>query len=212
MKILVIAPHADDEIIGCGGYLAKLMSEGKNVDVAYLTTPSRIRRSETDAVQKFMGFARTFFLNQGPGRSLQNSSELTRDMLKVMRASSPNVLLFPHGCEIDKDHKFAYDLARECSYLCESDFQLTPSQKPVSIDILLGYEVWTPIADPQLGIDISQFMEKKRTAMRMYSSQLHQKNFIRMFEGLNQYRGITSGQGDYVEAFMIYKLKEGVLK
>lgn len=212
MKALVLAPHADDEIIGCGGYLAKMISGGIQVEVAYLTTPNDIRNDEIQKVKEFMGFSDLHLLNQGNGRYLRHNEELVGSMLSIIRRSAPRTMLFPHSNEQDKDHKFFYDLAIECSYLCASDFMLAPGETPVTIDNLLGYEVWTPIESPSLHIDISKFMSAKEQAMQLYSSQMVYKDFVAMFKGLNQYRGIVSGLGDFAEAFQIYKARDPVLE
>ncbi len=209
LKYLIFAPHPDDEIIGCGGYLAKLIAKGNDVNIAYLTTPEKERVKEIEQVKKFMGFNNLHFLNQGKGRSLNKSENLLKILLNLIRESSPSVIILPHANEQDTDHSFLNQAAMECySYLSGSNFLLDPEQKPVSIDTILGYEIWTPIISPALFINITDFMGKKKQAMELYTSQNAYKNFISMFEGLNQYRGVVSGIGKFVEAFEVYKIPE----
>lgn len=207
MNTLVFAPHPDDEIIGCGGYLAKLTSGGNSVDVAYLTTPDKARMQELKAVQSSMGFREVYFLEQGPGRFLTKNKDLFRKVLSAIRKTRPDIALIPHEDEQDKDHAFLNDVVRECAYLCEGDFLLQDDEESTSIATLLGYEVWTPIQNPALHVNITDFMEKKKQAIGLYASQSY-KNFAEMFEGLNRYRGEVSGVGRFAEAFDVYKVPE----
>ncbi|MBU4283557.1 MAG: PIG-L family deacetylase [Nanoarchaeota archaeon] len=207
MRILVFAPHPDDEIIGCGGYLAKLISKGNCVDVAYLITPEERRLHELMTVKEFMGFDQVYLLNQGKGRFINKNKDLFGKILRSIRTSNPSLIMIPHKHEQDKDHSFLNEIVTECAYLCESDFLLEKNQKPTSIDIIIGYETWTPIQSPALYVDITDFMSKKRGAMMLYESQKY-KDFVSMFDGLNQYRGALSGRGKFVEAFDIYKIPD----
>ena len=119
----------------------------------------------------------------------------------------PNTVLYPHENEQDQDHKFMQDIVSECTFLCNSGFMLKQGQKKVSIDNLLGYEVWTPIQKPSLYVDITDHIIDKTKAMEKYKSQKTIRDFTDMFKGLNRYRGVTSGVGDFAEAFEVYKIK-----
>lgn len=207
MKTLVFAPHLDDEIIGCGGYAAKLISNGSTVDVAYLTTPDKLRTQEVQAVRNLMGFSKLYFFDQGPGRFLSKNEDLFKKVLSAIRTARPDLALIPHENEQDKDHALLNDVVRECSYLCEGDFLLQEGEDSTSIATILGYEVWTPIQNPALHIDITDLIEKKKQAMKLYASQDY-KDFAEMFEGLNRYRGEVSGVGRFAEAFDVYKIPE----
>ena len=207
MNTLVFAPHPDDEIIGCGGYLAKIISNSTDVDVAYLTTPDHTRMQELQAVGNLMGFRKQYFIDQGQGRFLTKNEDLFRRILASIRKTKPNVALVPHEREQDKDHAFLNDVVRECAYLCEGDFLLQEGEEPTVIPTVLGYEVWTPIQNPALHVNIIDFMDKKKQAMRLYASQNY-KDISSMFEGLNRYRGEVSGVGRFAEAFDVYKIPE----
>lgn len=207
MNALVFAPHPDDEVIGCGGYAAKLISDGSSVDVAYLTTPGKVRMQELQAVQTSMGFRQLYFLDQGPGRFLTKNEDLFRKVLSAIRKTKTDIALIPHENEQDKDHSFLNDVVRECAYLCEGDFLLQDGEEPTDIATILGYEVWTPIQNPALHVDVTDFIDKKKQAMGLYASQDY-KDFAEMFEGLNRYRGVVSGVGRFAEAFEVYKVQE----
>lgn len=207
MKTLVFAPHPDDEIIGCGGYLAKLIAANNQVDVVYLTVPSEVRKVEIEEVKKFVGFSTVYLLDESE-RLIMSNESLLKKILHSIRESKPDQLVLPHRNESDRDHRQLAEIVSDCIYLASSDFLLAEPDEPHKVCSALGYEVWTPISSPQLHVDITDFMEIKRQAMQLYGSQLRQKDFIAMFQGLNKFRAITTGGNGYTEAFEIYLVGE----
>ena len=169
MKTLLFAPHPDDEIISCGGYLAKSIRRKNLVDIVYLTSSSPIRELEINKIKQFMGFNNVYLFNQ-EDRMLKTDNKLLKKLLKTIRDSKPDQIIIPHKNESDRDHKILSEILLDCVYLADSNFLLEKSDKPFRIKSILGYEVWTPISLPQLYIDITEFMQIKREAMKLYSS------------------------------------------
>jgi LmbE family N-acetylglucosaminyl deacetylase len=211
MKILVFAPHYDDEIVGPGGYIFKQIKDGNSVDVAFMTEIEDHRKTEVKPVLDYVGFEKVYRFDHAKPRLVTKTEDLVKKTLRAIRDSAPTQILVPHSGESDPEHSFLHQLVMECSFVCEQDYLLDNNQKPCSIETILGYEVWTPIARPSLFVDITNTIKKKDKAMKLYHTQDF-KNFIQMYKGLNQYRGIQSGKGKFVEAFEIYKAPERLFK
>jgi len=210
MKTLVFAPHPDDEIIGCGGYLAKLTQRGDLVDVVYITAPYQKRKIETNKVKKLMGFNKIYFFDEKERTILPNRL-LLKKILHIIRNVKPNQMIIPHINETDRDHKILSGILQESVCLSNSDFLLEKQDSPWKVDFVIGYEVWTPISSPQLFVNITNVIKTKEEAMKIYKSQLNQKDFISMFKGLNKFRSISAGCNGFSEAFEVYKLDETLL-
>jgi len=72
---------------------------------------------------------------------------------------------------------------------------------------MLTYEVWTPLSQYNLAVDISDFMQIKLAALREHKSQLAAIAYDEAVQGLNRYRGVTSGAGQYCECFQLIKAR-----
>jgi len=211
MKILVFAPHYDDEIVGPGGYLFKQIKKGNNIDVAFMSQIEDYRIEEVQPVLDFVGYEKVYHFNHQKPRLNYKTEDLIRKTLSAIRESTPSQILIPHSGEGDPEHSLLNNVVMECSFVCEQNYLLEKNQKPHSIESILGYEVWTPISKPSLFVDISDTISKKDEAMKLYYTQDFKK-FVQMYRGLNQYRGVQSGKGKFVEAFDVYKLPERLLE
>ena len=115
-RVLVLAPHPDDEIFGCGGVLALYRRQGAHVQVHVLTDGAgyapdreraeiaRIRMAETDAALSRLdiGPASTSGLRD---RTLAGLARLPLHVAEVIARHRPEVVLFPADGEIHPDHR-----------------------------------------------------------------------------------------------------------
>jgi N-acetylglucosamine malate deacetylase 1 len=74
---------------------------------------------------------------------------------------------------------------------------------------LLGYEVWTPLSEPDSVEDISKLMSRKLRALRAHASQLKEFDYVRAVRGLNEYRGVMMGRCRFAEVFQTLSEKPG---
>lgn len=181
-KICILAPHADDETIGCGGLLALY---GPQCDVILLTDGAkggdrskpdevrRVREAEFEEVMQFFDVRFYQFMRAEDG----NLIEAYR-LFQKLDLSGYDYVFMPHGLDSHKDHvvvsAFFRRLRRESSAV-----------KAVPV----YYEVWGAMAMPTHYLDISAAAEKKREAMGFYRSQGNIDYAGRVL-GLNHYRGI----------------------
>lgn len=192
MNVLVLAPHPDDEAIGCGGALCLHADKGDPITVVFLTSGElglkdlpreeawKIREAEARAAAKILGVQDLIFL-RCPDSELQGELPLA----SVVESAAPELIYLPHAQEWHADHKAAAQLA---------------DAMPKSAELLF-YEIWTPIQQPQHLVDITAVWDRKMAAVQAHASQLRQWPYERAVHGLNEYRAAMSGRDGYAEAY-----------
>ena len=211
MNILVIAPHPDDETIGCGGTLCRHAAAGDRVAVVFLTSgelglkhlPARrarkIREAEAHAAARLLGVTRLEFFRLPDwtvGEHIRKAARLLRPILKAER---PGMIYLPHPHDWHPDHQAALLLLRAA---------LRGIRLPALE--LRAYEVWTPLGEFDHVEDISRVMFRKRRALRAHRSQLREFNYERAVCGLNQFRGALAAKCPYAEVFQTINLRRNV--
>jgi LmbE family N-acetylglucosaminyl deacetylase len=209
MNVLVVAPHPDDEAIGCGGAICLHVARGNRVSVAFLTSGElglkhlardeawRVREEEARRAGRILGVAEMRFL-RCPDWGLNESKADTAGMLQpVLDEEKPELIFFPHPQESHPDHQSAAELLGMTLPHCK--------KLPRA---LYAYEVWSPLSVYDHTEDISTVMSRKLRAVRCYRSQLPVFHYDRAVKGLNQYRGCLAGRCRYAEVFRRYELDD----
>jgi LmbE family N-acetylglucosaminyl deacetylase len=201
-RVLVIAPHPDDESLGCGGAVCLHAQRGEPVHVVFLTSGERgiegvgarearlIREAEAAEALGVLGVATRDFLrlpDLGVGEALAEGAGPLREVLERQR---PDLVYLPHPQEAHPDHQAALPLVRAALALAGG-----------RLPELRGYEVWTPMATHCWPEDVSGVMARKLKAVRCYRSQLKVFAYDRAVRGLNEYRGCLAGRCRYAEVF-----------
>src|SRR6266498_743171 len=202
MNVLVIAPHPDDETIGCGGAVRRHARQGDRVSAVFLTSGElglkelprekawAVREEEAKVAANILGIRQLHFLRLPDwfvGDSLKGGVRLLRPLLV---AEEPQLIYVPHEAEWHPDHQAALPLLRLA-------FSADQSQVPE----LRAYEVWTPLAVHDHVENISGLMRWKIKALRAYRSQLGAFNYERAVRGLNAFRGELAAKCRYAEVF-----------
>jgi LmbE family N-acetylglucosaminyl deacetylase len=190
--VLVLAPHADDEVIGCGGVLAQHVKRGDHVRVVIMTDGAaatthasevacadyRSRRLlESRNAAHILGYDPPDCLGL-PDRGLEEYEPLGSTLLELAREVDAATIYAPSVQEVHPDHH-ALGMA-----LCEIASQLAPSLT------VMFYEVGYPAAINAL-VDISRDVDAKRAALRCFESQLALRDYLRHMEALDVYRTYT---------------------
>ena len=124
-KILIISPHADDEILGCGGFISKYSKKNYHIYVLILTnankgapeiySPQDIKkiRNESSIANNFIGTKKLFFENL-PALNLSNYSiyKITNIINKYINNVNPEIALIPSANDIHDDHKIIFRAAK----------------------------------------------------------------------------------------------------
>jgi len=210
-RVLVLAPHMDDEVIGCGGTLVKHAERGCALAVAILTDGAlgdpaaeaapmpeearresrralcEIRREESRAAAKVLGVEELVFLDC-PDGGLTGSPTARVAVERLVGEYRPDVLYAPFVTDAHPDHRAAARLVAGLA-----------SRRPELL--VAAYEVWTPL-HPTCLVDITAQAERKTEALACFQSQLSHNDFRHTALGLNAYRSMfhLSGRG-FAEAF-----------
>jgi N-acetylglucosamine malate deacetylase 1 len=217
-NVLVVAPHHDDECLGCGGLLIKLRVLGWALHVVVVFDPLEGRTSPAGEKRLAEAQAAARVLQATPAgdlgmacRESVTEEEIIWKLVPIFRAVQPSILLIPHAGERDPEHRKAHQASVEAAWLSEANFrsQLGARSRPISA--VLGYEVWTPLAHPSLTVDISEHFAEKLRSLKCYASQLESLDLLSAARGLSLYRGAMSGKGQHCESFSIIKLDEDIL-
>jgi LmbE family N-acetylglucosaminyl deacetylase len=200
--VLVIAPHPDDETLGCGGTIRLRIEKGERVSVVFLTSgelglkhlsPRKawaIRETEARRAAKILGITCVYFLRLPDWVLGEHLKKAATALRPVLRATTPGIVYVPHPEDGHPDHQAAWPLLK----------QAWPRRLGAEPEVF-GYEIWSPIAQPDCLVDISSVMPRKIRALRAHHSQLGQFDYVRAIIGLNQFRGSLGARCDFAEAF-----------
>lgn len=203
MNVLVIAPHPDDEAIGCGGAVCLHTERGDSVSAVFLTSGElglkqlpgaaarKIREGEARKAARTLRLERTFFL-RGPDWGVADAvDDLASALKEILNDVSPDLLYLPHPADAHPDHQAALPLLRRALRSCRK-------KRPR----LRGYEVWSPLAAYDHVEDISRVINRKLRALRAHASQLVEFDYVGAVTGLNRYRGVTAANVKFAEVFL----------
>jgi LmbE family N-acetylglucosaminyl deacetylase len=202
MNVLVLAPHPDDEAIGCGGSICRHTDSGERAVAVFLTSGElglkklpkesarQVREAEANAAAKILGIAATHFLRQ-PDWTLADTTESAAGSLaSIFESERPRIIYLPHPGEWHPDHQAATPVLRRAISLAG-----------ISPDEIRAYEVWTPLPNYDVVVDITSVMPRKLQAIRAHASQFEEIDYARAAEGLNAYRGAIAARTRFAEVF-----------
>jgi LmbE family N-acetylglucosaminyl deacetylase len=205
-KVLVVAPHPDDEVLGAGGTLLRRKAEGATLAwliVTSITTEAgwgeekvKQRAGEIDRISALFGFDSVFQLNL-PTTQLDQipMNELVAAVSNVFKAYEPEEVFVPHPADVHTDHRMVFDAVASCTKwfrypsvkrvlayetLSETDFCLSNQQ---------GFR-------PNVYVNIESYLDAKLQAMAIYESELGEFPFPRCHEAIRALatlRGAASG-------------------
>ena len=217
MKVLIIAPHPDDEVLGCGGIISRYVYEGHEVYVGIVTKACEPLFTEQQDVKnkqhclnahKLLGVKQTFFLDL-PAAMLESvpRHELNASIGKLINDVSPEEIYIPHRGDMHLDHKMIVDA---CMVALRPRFDY-PVKRIYSYETLSETEWDIPNTTnafiPNVYVDITDYLDNKIAAMKEYKNQICEFPNPRSAEGIKalaMLRGSTVSK-QYAEAFMLIR-------
>jgi LmbE family N-acetylglucosaminyl deacetylase len=214
-RTLVVAPHRDDEVLGCGGTIARLADAGTEVHVIQVTNGVKLVSAErdasidaeADAAAAILGISKTHRLGL-PAAQLDTlpRAEINQRVDEVVRAVEPDLIFTPFPLDLHTDHQIVYYAAMVAArplhagsprcLLCYETLSETNWNAPFMSPFV-----------PSTFVDISATFDRKLQAMRTYRSQLrdfpHERS-IEAMTALAQARGATVFRRA-AEAFMMVR-------
>lgn len=217
-RVLVVAPHPDDEVLGAGGTIAKYSAQGHEVFVLIISghlPPIYSRKAYEETVSEaysafsVLGVEKSEFL-EIPATMIgdQPLHEVNGRISKVVSDFNPQIVLCPYP-DRHIDHRLVFD-------------SVMVATRPVGvgrdIEILAAYETlsethWNaphiePNFTPNWVVDISDYIDAKLAALKCYESQITDfpgPRSIEAVESLAKFRGTQAGFG-YGEGFHIVRM------
>ena len=207
-NVLVISPHPDDETLGCGGAIIKMLSSSVNIAVVLLTDGNgggrikdirRIRKEEFTKARSVLGYS-TFDILDYPDGQLESYQErLSEQIHRIFIEHTPKLVLTPYLLDHPTDHQRA-------------NIALAQALKnAIQSDIIIGmYEVWTPLTNPNCYLNITDEYAQKRMAIACYQSQEEYFEIIDKAEALSTFRAKLSMRKkvEHMECFKLLVVKE----
>jgi len=187
--VLVISPHPDDDVIGCGGTLCKHRDQGDQINVVYLTSGEKgcrgsalreaamLREQEAKVATKIIGIKELDFWRQ-PDGELSASAEIVRQLRKKLGELHPDLIYVTHDREAHHDHRVAANIVKKS----------LSTKNVINLPCVYMFEVWTPLQKFSKIVDISNYIEIKIAAIKAHKSQCEQFCFPEAFWDLNRYR------------------------
>lgn len=168
MKRLVLAPHCDDEALGCGGLLAKYPEE---CGVVVVSAPDEVRRKEFEVAKEILGYRTSCFLGLRDGSIGEDMHSLVGLLDDVVAQFEPQELYLPFP-SMHQDHIATYEAGIRAGRLSMSEGHwFTPSlfvYDVAAYDVVLyptdlRWNVFEPLSEDDI--------DKKVDALSAYSSQ-----------------------------------------
>lgn len=236
VDILAIGAHPDDVELGCGGTIAKLISEGKTCAIVDLTKGEMgtrgtdiTRKQEAQEAMKILGVSARENLEMKDG-FLVNSEEYQMRIVKMIRKYKPEIVLANAIDDRHPDHAKAAKLVSDACFLSGLRKIETTDEDGVQ-------EVWRPkqiyhyiqwkYIEPDFVIDISEHMQTKLDACLAYKTQFYDptstdpvtpiatKDFLESLtyraQDLGRLSGIAFAEGFTTEKLIVFKNFDGIV-
>jgi LmbE family N-acetylglucosaminyl deacetylase len=200
-RILVLAPHPDDETLGCGGTIALYAGMGKEVCAVIISKGEAVnvkaenivdlRRKETYKAAEILRIKQVIFMDFPDTELNARYDEVKQGIRGVIRTFKPDIVFAPSPMDLHDDHvvvsRITMSLLKEFS-----SFKVA------------FYEIYSPIRYNCI-IDITGVIDIKKKAVMCYHYSLLEKPESMFFamEGLNAYRSFDFLKKGYFEAFYV---------
>ena len=216
MKILIFAPHRDDEILGCGGTILKRKAAGDHITVCVVTAregdilPPWTQRihDEMKRAHAFMGVDEYIGFPFGANKlEMYSRLEFNQAFEDAVAKVKPDEVYLPFWGDMQKDHQMTVDGAMVALRAKNSE----APKRIYAYETLSETGIHVPSENnafiPNVYEDITDYLDGKLEAMRFYESQLHPFPDLRSVdavEALARLRGATV-RVRAAEAFMLIR-------
>jgi LmbE family N-acetylglucosaminyl deacetylase len=221
MKVLVVAPHMDDEVLGCGGTIARHIESGDNIFTCFVAhrayyhrfdeLKNKIEKDHAERARDILGYKESVFFDLNDERLDVCIQDILIPLEDYIFKIKPDIVYCPFRGDNNQDHRAVFDAVR---------IAVRPAAA-IFIKKLLMYEVPSsteqspPLHEnaflPNYYVDITKCMDKKIEAFKCYETEKRDYPHPRSEKALRvlaQKRGVEIGF-EYAEAFMLLREKWG---
>jgi N-acetylglucosamine malate deacetylase 1 len=180
---LIFAPHGDDELLGCGGWLVLTKDAGVRRIVVFCTTRAQSRNAESATALAGLGLSQVDLKLPERGRQLWTARPgLVAQLRAVARHVSPAYIFVPSFGDPHPDHRQTHALVSE---------MLAGPAPAYYQPAILQYEGLVPLPGANWWLDISAAVAEKQRRLGAYQSQERRYGLVAISDHLNAYRGRT---------------------
>lgn len=211
-NVLVIAAHPDDEILGCGGTIKKLINSGYKVTSVVAVNG---RKEEEERIEPFMikankqlGVSEVIFLKL-PNLLLETIplSKINKQIEEILDKYKPSIIFTHHYGDVNRDHQILFQSVITAA---------RPMPGKETVEILCFETVssseWSQHTNdkefkPNYFVDITDTIAEKINSLKLYDVEMRPFPHPRSYDGINylaRVRGMTVGV-EFAEAFEIIR-------
>lgn len=223
MRVLVVAAHPDDEVLGCGGTIARLASERHSLSIAILSqgiTSRHPERNEANSalvqelkdcshkVGKMLG-AGEVFLHDLPDNRFDTMPllDIVKMIEDMVHRLEPDVVYTHHPGDLNNDHVLSHRAVVTAIRPEPAGpvKEIYAFEVPSSTEWAFGQ--FEPVFCPNVFVNISNTLSTKIEAMKLYDTEVRRFPHPRSPEALTalaRYRGSTVGM-EAAEAFALIR-------
>jgi len=217
MKVLVIAPHMDDEVLGCGGTIIRHVDSGDHVTVCIVANRAYNHKYDQNLIERekdcckkakeILSYQDLIFLDLYDEKLDQSQIDIIIPLEKVVTKCKPEVVYAPHRGDLNQDHRAVFEAAR---VVCRPNAghrvtTLRAFEVPSSTDQVPEVLEWPFL--PNYYVNVKSTLGEKIEAMACYSKESKPFPHPRSAEGLRVYaqkRGMEVGI-EAAEAFVVLR-------
>jgi N-acetylglucosamine malate deacetylase 1 len=219
MRILAIAPHPDDETLGCGGALLKHKAQGDSISWLVVTRGHEPQWStdllakkeqEIEKVKAAYEFEQIFRANLPTIRlDTLPVEQVINAISEAISAAKPDIVFLNHHGDVHSDHRVVFEATMSVLkpfYSARHGVKRVLSYEILSSTDAMPAGVARAFV-PNVFIDISKFIERKLEIMDLYATEVHEYPMPRSLDSIRalaRLRGSTIG-AEYAEAFSLVR-------
>ena len=215
-RIVVVAPHADDEVIGCGGMILKEIDAGSSIswvlmtgvsaDTGYSSEFTEQRANQIQSIKDFFGIQQFFNLGYKPASlEMLDKADVIEKLANIIKKLQPTDLFVPYPGDAHSDHNFTF----KCTKAFIKPFRYEYLKRVYCYETISETDQnFTPDSHyfkPNSFVNISQYIDRKIKAALIYETEFKAHPFPRSVENIRAlalHRGASSNY-NYAEAFMM---------
>ncbi|MGD8814862.1 MAG: PIG-L deacetylase family protein [Anaerolineales bacterium] len=223
-RLLVVAAHPDDEVLGCGGTLAKAIHQGAQVAVMFLgegisarfpigeydspdfTEQTAQRMREAERALGILGIKQVRYAQRLCTQfDTYPLLSIVKEIEEELESFRPTMLFTHNPSEVNIDHRITFEAVEVA---CRPTRDFVPHAIYTFEIVCSGGWKFSPTFTPNVFVDVSEFWEKKMEAWHAYQGEARPFPFPRSDEGLEtlaKYRGMAVGL-EKAEAFYLARL------
>jgi N-acetylglucosamine malate deacetylase 1 len=216
--VLIVAAHTDDEVLGCGGTIARHVDEGHTVHTLFMTDgvgargqsdkrAVRERRNVAEEARSILAISSATY-RDWPDNRMDTVAllDVVQSIEVVISELQPQVIYTHHPGDLNIDHRITHQAVMTACRPIPN----TTVREIYGFEVLSSTEWATPQRDPFLPnayVNISAFLETKLEALRAYNTEMREhphSRSIKHIECLARHRGYSVGV-PAAEAFMLIR-------